>query len=301
MMELFLQALTLRAGYNAALVALGATAFGLAAGLAGTFLTLRRRALVSDAMAHATLPGVVLAFLAMVALGGEGRALPGLMAGAAITAGLGLLAVDALTARTRLPEDAAIGAVLSVGFGLGIVLLTAVQGMQAGQQAGLQGFLLGSTAGMLRADALTVALGGGAVAAVLVALRRPLTMVAFDPGHAAMLGLPVRALDLALMALVLAITVTGLRIVGVVLVVALLVIPAVAARFWTDRAGRVGLLAALIGGGAAWTGVALSAAGPDLPTGPVVVLVAAAALVLSFVLGPARGVAAPLWRRGAAG
>lgn len=299
-MELFLQALTLRAGYNATLVTLGATAFGLAAGLAGTFLTLRRRALVADAMAHATLPGVVLAFVAMVALGGEGRALPGLMAGAAVTAALGFLAVEALAARTRLPEDAAIGAVLSVGFGLGVVLLTAVQGMQAGQQAGLQGFLLGSTAGMLRSEAVTVALGGAAVAAALFALRRPLTMVAFDAGHAATMGLPVRALDLALLALVLAITVTGLRIVGVVLVVAMLVIPAVAARFWSDRAFRVGLLAAALGGLSAWIGAALSAAMPDMPTGPVIVLVAAAVLTLSFVLGPARGIAAGLWPRRAA-
>ncbi|MEL7172717.1 MAG: metal ABC transporter permease, partial [Pseudomonadota bacterium] len=123
-METFLAALTLQAGYNAALVAVGAALLGLAAGAGGTFLFLRKRALVSDAVAHATLPGICLAFIAMASLGGDGRSLPGLLAGSAVTAVLGLLAVQWMVSRTRLAEDAAIGAVLSVFFGLGVVLLT---------------------------------------------------------------------------------------------------------------------------------------------------------------------------------
>ncbi len=169
---MLLDALTLQLGYNATLVAIGASLLGAAAGVTGTFLFLRKRALVSDAISHATLPGVGLAFIAMVALGGDGRALPGLLIGSAISAGIGLLAVQALVRRTRLPEDAAIGAVLSVFFGFGIVLLTVIQSMSAGRQAGLESFLLGSTAGMLRADALTIAAGGAlALLAVLMSWR----------------------------------------------------------------------------------------------------------------------------------
>ncbi len=288
-MSAVLDALVLGAGRNAALVTLGTALLGLAAGAVGTFMVLRKRALVSDAMAHATLPGVGAAFLLMAALGGTGRALPGLMAGAALTAFLALLAVEWLAARTRVPEDAAIGATLSVAFGLGLVLLTVIQSAGLGEPAGLESFLLGSTAGMLRADALTIAAGGALALAAVWALRRPMTLLAFDEGYAAAAGLPVRLLDRAAMGLVLFVTVAGMRVVGLVLIVALLILPAVAARFWTDRAGRMTALAALLGGASGWVGTALSAAAPDLPAGPMVVLAAASLTAASLLLAPGRG------------
>jgi len=292
----FLSALTLTAGYNAALVAVGAALLGFAAGAAGAFLVLRKRALVSDAVAHATLPGVGLAFIAMVALGGDGRSLGGLMAGAAVSAVLGLLAVDWMTRRTRLAEDAAIGAVLSAFFGLGVVLLTVVQTMSGGRQAGLEDFLLGAAAGMLFADAVTIALAGALCVGGVWLLRRPMTLVAFDPGYAAAAGYDVRAVDLAMMGLVTAVTVIGLKIVGLVLIVAMLIIPAVTARFWTDRAQGVVWLAGGFGAGAAWVGAAISASAPALPTGPIIVLASAALFGLSLLLAPARGALAALLR-----
>jgi len=228
-------ALTLQLGYNATLVTLGATMLGVGAGATGTYLYLGKRALVSDAISHATLPGVVLGFMVMVALGGEGRFLPGLMLGAALSAGLGLLAVTGLTTRTRLHEDAAIGAVLSVFFGFGVVLLTVVQVMDAGRQAGLETFLLGATAGMLRDEALTIAAGGAVVLALVRLLHRPMILVAFDPEYAVGQGMRLARVDLAMMGLALAITVTGLKVVGLVLIVALLIIPPVAARARLDE------------------------------------------------------------------
>ena len=291
------QALTFQAGYNAALVALGAALLGAAAGGAGSFMVLRKRALISDALAHATLPGVALAFLALVALGGDGRSLLGLMAGSAATATLGLLFVDAITRRTRLGEDAAIGAVLSVFFGAGIVLLTVIQTLPTGRQAGLESFLLGSTAGMLRADALTIAGGAALVTLALVLLRRPLTLVAFDAGFARASGVPVRAVDLALMALVMGVTVVGLRIVGLVLIVALLIVPAVAARFWTERSGVMALIAAGLGALSGYLGAVFSTVLPDLPTGPMIVLIAAALFLGSLAFAPGRGVLAAVLRQ----
>jgi len=289
-------ALTLQLGYNATLVAIGATLLGMAAGVTGTFLFLRKRALVSDAISHATLPGVGLAFIAMVALGGDGRWLPGLMIGSALSAGVGLLALQALARRTRLSEDAAIGAVLSVFFGFGIVLLTVIQGMSSGRQAGLESFLLGSTAGMLRADALTIALGGALALALVILLRRPMTLVSFDPGYAAATGVDTRRIDLAMMGLVLGVTVVGLKIVGLILIVALLIIPPVTARFWTDRSDRVVLISGAIGGASGFVGAALSASAPALPTGPIIVLLAFAAFALSLLLSPRRGALAAVIR-----
>ncbi len=293
----FLAALTLGAGYNAALVTIGAGLLGLSAGMAGSFLVLRKRALVSDAMAHATLPGIGVAFLIMVALGQDGRSLPGLLVGAAASAVIGLGLVDWVVRRTRLAEDAAIGAVLSVFFGLGVVILTVIQALDRGRQAGLEDFLLGATAGMLFDDALLIAVGGAVVMAAVWFLRRPMTLVAFDPGHAAVIGVPVARVDLALMGLVMSVTVIGLMLVGLVLIVALLIIPAVTARFWTDRVEPMVWIAGAVGGAAGYLGAALSASAPDVPTGPIIVLFAAALFALSLLLAPRRGVLAALLAR----
>ena len=289
-------ALSLQLGYNATLVAIGATLLGIAAGVTGTFLFLRKRALVSDAVSHATLPGVGLAFIVMVALGGDGRNLIGLLAGSALSATAGLMCLSWLTRRTRLAEDAAIGAVLSVFFGFGIVLLTVIQTMGSGRQAGLEGFLLGSTAGMLFSDAMIIAIGGALTLAVILLLRRPMTLVAFDPEFAVARGVPVHRVDLAMMGLVMAVTVVGLKIVGLILIVALLIIPPVAARFWSERSDRVVLLAGVFGGLSGYVGAAISASAPNLPTGPIIVLVGFALFAVSLLLAPGRGVLAAVLR-----
>ncbi len=276
------QALALQAGYNAALVSIGAALLGAAAGGAGAFLTLRRRALMSDAMAHATLPGIGLGFLVMVAFGGDGRFLPGLMLGAALTAALGLWAVQRLT--RRLPEDAATGAVLASFYGFGIVILTVIQGLGQGRPAGLETVLLGSTAGMLRQDAILIGFGGALVLAALWALRRPLSLVAFDPVQARLMGLSPRSMDAALMALVLAVVLVGLNVTGLILIVALLVTPAVTARLWVRTVSGTATLSAAIGAACGYIGAAISAAVPDLPTGPVIVLLAFLGFATSLLL-----------------
>ncbi len=286
---MFIDALTFQLGYNATLVTIGAMLLGVAAGVTGTFLFLRKRALVSDAIAHATLPGVGLAFILMVSLGLDGRWLPALLLGSAVSAFLGLLSVQWLVSRTRLTEDAAIGAVLSVFFAFGIVVLTVIQTLPSGGQAGLEGFLLGSTAGMIFADAALIAVGGALVVLLVVLFRRPMTLLSFDPDYAEARGMPSGRIDLIMMALVLGVTVVGLKIVGLIMIVALLIIPSVTARFWSDRADHVVLIAGGLGGLSAWIGAALSASAPDLPTGPLIVLTAFALFALSMCLAPARG------------
>ncbi|MEK9966608.1 MAG: iron chelate uptake ABC transporter family permease subunit [Rhodospirillaceae bacterium] len=293
----FLDALFLQAGYNAALVSIGAGLLGFAAGASGTFPFLRKRALISDAVAHATLPGVALAFVAMVAVGGDGRSLPGLIAGSAATAWIGLLVIEWIARRTRLSEDVAIGAVLGVFFGAGIVLLTVIQAMSAGRQAGLESFLLGSTAGMLFQDAIVIAIGGSLAVLTTWLMRRPMTLVAFDSTYAAALGYDVRRIDLMMMGLVMAVTVIGLKLVGLILIVALLIIPPVAARFWTDRSSRMIWTAGGIGGVSGYLGAVLSASAPAIPTGPIIVLVAASIFLLSLLFAPDRGVVAAILRR----
>lgn len=292
----FINALTFQAGYNTAIVAIGAVLLGWAGGTVGTFLLLRQRSLLSDALSHATLPGVGIAFLLMAWFGGTGRFLPGLLIGAAISAMIGLAAVEWLTRSTRLKSDAAIGAVLSSFFGLGVVLLTVIQSAGIGRQAGIGSFLLGSTSGMLRNEAITLAVLALCVALLVFALRRQLTLVSFDETFARTSGIDIRRTDLLLMLLVMAVTVTGLRVVGLILVVALLIIPPVAARFWTDKTNTMVVVSGIIGALSGFIGTALSASVPNLPAGPVIVLVAAGLFVVSLLFAPARGVFYGLYR-----
>ncbi|SEO00567.1 manganese/zinc/iron transport system permease protein [Paracoccus alcaliphilus] len=293
----FFAALFLQAGYNTALVTVGAAVLGACAGAIGSFVLLRKRSLVSDAISHATLPGLALAFIAMALLTGDGRWMPGLMIGAAISAGLGLLIVDWLQRRTRLAEDAAIGAVLSVFFGAGVVLMTVVQVMPVGRQAGLSSYLLGSTAGMLRSEAQIIAIAAALTGIAIFLLRRPFTLVCFDPEYAQVRGINVRLTDLAMMGLLMAVTVIGLKVAGLVLIVALTITPPVAARFWTDRPGRMVVIAAVLGAMAAWLGAVVSSLDRGLPTGSLIVLFAFALFVLSLVFSPRRGLLAGVIHR----
>jgi manganese/zinc/iron transport system permease protein len=296
-MKDLLAVLLLQGGWNTAVVCLGAACLGLAGGVCGSFAMLRRRSLVSDAASHATLPGVVLAFMLGTWLFGAGRSLPLLLTGAAIAAVLAVLAVQWIKDRTRLPEDTAIASVLSVAYGLGMVLLSIAQVMPQGGQAGLEKFLLGATAGMLAGEAQLIAACALAVVLAVAALFKELGLAAFDAEFAAATGHDVRRLDLLLMALVLAVVVIGLKAVGLVLVIAVLVIPPAAARFCTERLGPMVMLAGAIGAVGAYLGAALSATAPDRPTGGLIVLTLAAIFTLCLLLGPARGLAAMALRR----
>lgn len=289
-MNTFVQAMLFQAGYNVALVTVGAILLGIASGSAGTFLFLRKRALVSDAIAHSTLPGVGVAFIIMVWLGGDGRSLLGLLFGSAITALIGLFIIEWIPRRTRLPEDAAIGSVLGVFFGAGIVLLTVIQTMSSGRQAGLESFLLGSTAGMLFQDAVVITIGGFLSILGIWIARRPLTIVAFDKDYAISMGYDIRKIDLLMMGLVLGVTVIGMKLVGLILIVAMLIIPAVTARFWSNRTDKVVVIAGILGGLSGYIGAVLSASAPSLPTGPIIVLIAIVLFVLSLFLAPNSGV-----------
>jgi manganese/zinc/iron transport system permease protein len=290
-----LATLAFKGGYNTSIVMLGAALLGGAAGLVGVFAMLRRRALVSDAAAHAMLPGVALGFLANLALGLPGRFLPLILGGALLAATLAVVGVRLIETRSRLRSDAAIASVLSASFGLGLVLMSVVQSLPVGGQAGLDAFILGSTAGLRLPDVLF--LGGAAlvVTGVTLLLFKEFRLAAFDPIYAEAIGFRPDRVDLVLFALILVVVALGLRTVGAVLAVAVLVIPPVAARFWSDRLGKVLAIAALIGAGGAWVGAALSAVLPGLPTGSTIVLVlgalflvSAGARLLRRALSPAR-------------
>jgi manganese/zinc/iron transport system permease protein len=285
-------ALSLSLGYNATLVTLGASLLGAAAGMAGTFLYLRKNALISDAISHATLPGLGFAFLVAFGFGIDGRQLFILLSGSALSAALGLYFVNWLTRETRLTQDTAIGCVLSVFFAFGVVLLTIIQVIPAGRKAGLESFLLGSTAGMLYSDALLILILSIITALVLFVFLRPIKLVVFDQGYSETLGISVRRVDFIILMVTLAVTVLGMKIVGLILIVALLIIPAVSARFWSERTNIILVTATLFGALSGYIGSAISAVSPGLPTGPIIVLCCFGLFLFSFLFAPKRGVLA---------
>ncbi|MEY3174217.1 MAG: Manganese transport system rane protein MntB [Planctomycetota bacterium] len=283
--------------YNTRVVILGATLLGTGAGFVGCFTLLRRRALIGDALSHATLPGVGLAFLLAPLLGFDGKALPVLLFGAAASGGLGVAAILTIRALPRLKEDAALGIVLSVFFGAGVAILSIAQQLESGHMAGLESFIYGRTALMTAGDARLITWAGLIATATLLLFYRELTLLCFDEGFAAARGYPVGLLDVVLMAVVMLITIAGLQAVGLVLMIALLVIPAAAARFWTNQLHRMVMISALIGSLSGLFGAAISGVFPDLPSGAVIVLVCAGLFFLSLMFGGARGVLVRVLRR----
>jgi manganese/zinc/iron transport system permease protein len=275
--------------YNTRLVVASTLLLGCACGLMGGFLLLRKRSLMGDTLSHATLPGVGLAFLFAVLLGGNGKSLPLLMLGAGVTGLIGCWAVLFIRNHTRIKDDAAMGIVLSVFFGAGVAVLGVIQTMPEGSAAGLEYFIYGKTASMVASDfQVLVAITVCVVLASLFCFKE-FRLLCFDESFAASLGWPVRLLDIILLGLVTAVTVAGLQAVGLILIIAFLITPAAAARFWTHRLDYMLLLSALIGALSGWLGASISALFPRLPAGAVIVLVAAVAFILSMVLGGERG------------
>ena len=274
--------------YTLRVVALGSAILGSVSGALGSLAVLRKQSLLGDAISHAALPGIVLAFL----LTGSKATLV-LVLGAAIAGWIGTLAVMAVVGTTRVKEDSALGIILSVFFGFGLVLLTYVQKLPDARQAGLETFLFGQAATLLERDVVVIAsLGAIALLAVFL-FWKEFKLLAFDREFGSTLGFPMRAVDVLLTTMLVIAIVIGLQTVGVVLMSAMVVAPASAARQWTHALGRMVALSAVFGAVAGLTGALASSAAPGVATGPAVVLAATSIVIVSLLFAPARGVA---WR-----
>lgn len=273
--------------YSEAVVVVGAALLGITAGALGVFAVLRERSLVGDALSHAALPGVAIAFIVTGA-----KDASTLLIGAACAGVVGALMMVGIERTSRIRPDAAIGVVLSCFFSLGIVLLTYIASTNNANQAGLEKYLFGQAAGLLERDLVVMAVLG-AISLSLVALGfRALKTTLFDPNFAGAIGLPVRILEVAMTALLVVAVIVGLRTVGAILMVAMLVIPTVAARQLAGRLSVVLPLAGVIGAVVGITG-ALVSVRAAVPTGPVIVLVGFTVAMACVMLAPGRGV---VWR-----
>ena len=272
--------------YTLRTVAMGSATLGIVSGALGTYAVLRKQSLLGDAISHAALPGIALAFL----LTGSKASLV-LVLGAAAAGWVGTLCVMVIVNTTRVKDDSALGLVLSVFFGFGLMLLTFIQKMPNANQAGLDKFLFGQAAALMERDVVTMASLGALVLLVTMAFWKEFKLLSFDSDFGASLGFPMRLLDVLLTTLIVIAIVLGLQTVGVVLMSAMVVAPAAAARQWTDRMGMMVALSALFGAVAGVSGALISSSAANIPTGPTIVLCISVMVVISMTLAPNRGLA----------
>ncbi|MFM8368558.1 MAG: iron chelate uptake ABC transporter family permease subunit [Chloroflexota bacterium] len=270
--------------YTLRTVALGSAILGIVSGALGSFAVLRKQSLLGDAISHAALPGIVIAFLIT-----RSREPAVLMLGALIAGWLATLFMLNIIRTTRIKDDSALGLVLSVFFGMGLMLLTFTQKLPDATQAGLDKFLFGQAATLLQSDVITMAIIGTLAIALLMTFWKEFKLITFDPEFAASLGYPVRFLDVLLTTLLVIAIVIGLQTVGVVLMSAMIVAPAAAARQWTEKLKFMVILGGLFGALAGVSGTLISGSAEKLPTGPVIVLCMSVIVMFSMLFATNRG------------
>ncbi len=275
--------------YTDSVVLVGAVILGVAAGVLGAFAVLRQRSMVGDALSHAALPGVCVAF---VATGAKDAAT--LAIGAAIAGLIASVLILAIERTGRIRPDAAIGVVLTGFFSLGIVMLTFLANFNNSSQAGLDTYLFGQAAGLLESDLTVMGILCLASLGFVALFFRPLKAALFDLAFAGSVGLPVRLIELSMTAMLVIAIVIGVRTVGAILMVAMLIVPTVTARQLTDRLPVLLVVAGLVGAAVGTTGSLISTAA-SVPTGPVIVMVGFAVAMAAILFAPGRGV---VWRAG---
>lgn len=269
---------------NTQWVLLSTLILGMAAGVIGCLAYWKRQSLMSDALSHAALPGVVIAF----ALSGT-KSLPIMITGAAISALIGAFMIQWIRSSSRIKEDTAMGMILSVFFGLGIMLLTIVNRSPGGNQSGLDSFIFGQAASMVRRDVYTMLVLALIVMLVVIIGFKEWKLFLFDPDFAKGLGMSGRLMNSIYLAVLVLVIVIGIQAVGVILMSALLIIPAVSARYWTHSFKWMVILSAVFGGSAGMTGTMISTLGKGWPTGPFIVVSSSTLFVISLVFGSEKG------------
>jgi len=268
------------------IVVLGSTLIGISCGLIGSYVVTRKLSLFGDTLSHAVLPGIAVGFL----WAGSKDNLA-LLIGATGAGFLGVSSLTFLQKYTRVRQDSALGIVLSGFYAVGICLLTRIQKMEFGNQAGLDSFLFGQASALSVEDLWGI---GGALLVIslfiLVAYKK-LLITGFDLSFSRSIGIPADGLQYALWLLLAFCVITSLQIVGVILASALLIIPAVTASLLVKRMNAYLLVSAFLGACAGLGGSFLSFLGKGLPTGPLIVLVSAGIFISVLCLRPRTGIA----------
>lgn len=270
--------------YTMLVVIAGTMFLGLASGAIGTISTLRKQALIGDALSHATLPGVVLAFI----LVGH-KSISILLLGAFVSSIFAMMLLTLIKKYSKIKIDAIMALILSSFFGIGQVFLVYVQRTGDAAQAGLNKFIFGQAATMITVDAIIVSIVAFFVLAMIFLFWKAIKLYIFNQEHYQSLGFSPKLMNTLLSILVVIVVVIGIRMVGVILMSALLIIPGVASRQWSNKLSVNVSLAAFFGMISGLFGTYFSANQANLPTGPVVVLFLSVIMIVSLFFAPKRG------------
>ncbi len=284
---------TLLHDYTFQTVALGSALLGLISGVLGSFAVLRKQSLLGDGVSHSALPGVVTAF---ALLGSKNTEI--LLMGALISGLLATLFIVSIVRNTRIKFDSALALVMSVFFGLGLVLLTYVQKIPNSNQAGLKRFIFGQASTLLQRDIILMAVCGAVLLALVLLFWKEFKLFTFDSDFAQSLGFSPKSLNLLLSFMIVLAIIIGLQTVGVILMSAMLITPAVAARQWTNKLWMMVMLSAMFGSASGVAGTAVSSLIPKLPTGPVIVVCVSIIVLISVLFAPGRGILHRMYQHG---
>lgn len=269
---------------NIRYVALGTLLLGASSAVVGCFTFLRKKALVGDTIAHSILPGICLSFIIF-----KTKDPLMLLLGAMLSGWLSVYVVDYISANSKIKPDTAIGLTLSVFFGVGILLLTHIQHSGNSAQAGLDKFLFGKAASLVQNDVITFGIVSVILIGTIILFFKQFSLISFDVHFAKTIGLSVRTFEVILSTITVLAVAIGIQTVGVVLMAAMLITPAAAARFWTDKLKVMVIIAAIIGGVSGIFGAFISYTAPSMPTGPWIVAVLSFIAIGSMLVAPKNG------------
>lgn len=270
--------------YTLRTITLGTAILGAVTGMLGSFAVLRKQSLLGDAISHAALPGIAIAFLITGAKDSNV-----LLLGALVSGLIGTFWIRGIISKTHLKSDTALGLILSLFFGFGMLLLTFIQKQPNANQAGLDKYLFGQAATLLESDVWMMATVTGICLFVLLLFWKEFKILLFDADYTKTLGFNTKFIDILITTFIVLAIVLGLQTVGVVLMSAMLLAPAAAARQWTNSLSVMVFLAAIFGAFSGVFGTAISASQNNLSTGPVIVIVAGVFVLVSFIFSPSRG------------
>ncbi|GKX29885.1 zinc ABC transporter permease [Vallitalea longa] len=275
--------------YTLQIVSLGSALLGIISGIVGSFAVLKKQSLLGDAVSHAALPGITIAF---ILTGSKSTVI--LLIGALITGLLATWIVGFINKHSRIKFDSALALILSVFFGIGLTLLTYIQKIPNANQAGLENFIFGQASTLLSRDVKIIFIVGIVVIALVIIFWKELKIITFDYEFARSIGFSTKKLDFLLAGLIVTTIIIGLQTVGVILMSAMLVAPGVAARQWTNKLSIMVILASAFGAISGVLGTIISSSIENMPTGPSIVLVISLIVIVSIFLAPNRGL---VWKK----
>lgn len=266
--------------YNSSIVSMALIAQGLVAGILGGLLLFRRKSLLTDALSHSTLPGVAIGFLiSHFLLGGE-REEWVILLSAFVMMLLCLATIKMLSKHIR--QDAALALTLSGFYAMGIVLLSYIQIIPSGTKAGLENFILGQSATINSTEVLVIACGALVVFLSYILLYKEWKMLCFDQHYASAKGYNINLLDFMITTLACVVIAIGIRATGLILIMGLMTIPALAATLLAKRWNVFLLIAATIGAISSHVGASISAAMEGIPTGSAVIMICMLFYIVAF-------------------